>query len=214
MSDFVTALQASIEAQTSEINTSQPGVLVSYDPDRNRAVVRPAMQKRLADGSALDAPQIFEVPVVWPMGAGGTAGLTLPIKPGDGMLLHFSQRSLEGWASGDSGAPDDPRHFDLSDAVATPGLVALGITVNATDAEFRFGDAKLRLRPDGGAVLEVAGGSLTIDADGTAAFVGPKVTVSGDVEVVGYVTAGTVSLRNHVHLGVQPGGGLSGIPLA
>lgn len=209
---LIQAMQIATETSLSEVNTMMPGKIISYDPARNRAIVQPIQPKAMADGTSLEPPTIAEVPIAWGMGSGGTAGLTAPIKPGDGVMLQFSQRSLEGWLSGNNMAPDDPRRFDLTDAVAVPGLAASGVVANATDVELRFGPVKLRLRPDGGAVLETVGGNLTITADGVAAFTGPRVTVSGDVVVTGDVTAGTISLRNHVHLGVQSGGGISGVP--
>lgn len=203
--ELIQALQVMTESTLSEVNTMMPGKIISYDAARNRAVVQPIQPKSLANGESLPPPTIAEVPIAWGMGSGGTAGLTAPIKPGDGVMLHFSQRSLEGWLSGNDTAPDDPRRFDLTDAVAVPGLAASGVSANATDVELRFGPVKLRLRPDGGAVLETAGGNLTIDASGRATF-------SGDVYVGGDVFAGNISLKTHKHLGVQPGGGISGIP--
>lgn len=211
-SQTILALQASIESQLSEVNISMPGILVSYNDKTVRARVRPSLPKMLASGVPLDAPEIVEVPVVWPRGMAGKAGITFPLSPGDGMLLVFSQRSLEGWLSGQNVAPDDPRRFDLSDAVAVPGLLASNAPANATDAEFHFGPVKLRLKPDGGGTLETAGGNLTISPSGEAAFTGPRVTVSGDVIVQGDVRAGTISLRNHVHTGVQSGSAVSGAP--
>lgn len=211
-SDIIQALQVMMETQVSEVNTTLPGTIVSYDAASRRAVVQITQPKMLADGTPLEAPKVASVPVVWPTGAGGQAGLTIPLKAGDGLMLNFAQRSLEGWLSGSDDAPDDPRQHDISDAVAVPGLAASGVSANPNDLELHFGPVKLRLKPDGGAVLETAGGNLTISADGVAAFTGPRVTVQGDVVVQGDVTAGTISLRNHVHTGVQPGGGFSGVP--
>lgn len=212
MQELIQALQTAMETQISEVNTTQPGKLVSFDAQRNRAVVKPTQPKMLADGTALPAPEVVEVPIVWPMGMGGTAGLTWPLKAGDGLKLDFAQRSLEGWLSGQETAPDDPRRFDLGDAVATPGLAAAGISANPDDVELRFGPTKLRLRPDGSAIVETQGGNLTISADGVAAFTGPRVTVSGDMIVQGDVTAGAVSLRHHQHT-ASGGSGVGGPPV-
>lgn len=212
MQELIQALQIAMETQISEVNTMQPGKLVSYDAKRNRATVQPTQPKTLADGSALPAPKVYEVPIVWPLGMGGTVGLTWPLKADDGLKLDFAQRSLEGWLSGQEAAPDDPRRFDLGDAVATPGMAASGIETNPDDVELKFGPTKLRLRPDGGAVLETQGGNLIITADGVAAFTGPRVTISGDVIVQGDVTAGAVSLRHHQHL-ASGGNGVGGTPV-
>lgn len=62
-----------------------------------------------------------------------------------------------------------------------------------------------------------AGATLRIDADGGIVLKG-DMTVDGDIKSTGTITADTdvvgagKSLKDHVHLGVQPGGGLSGKP--
>lgn len=209
---LIQAMQIASETALSEINTTLPGKVVAVSSDGSRVVVKPSMPKALASGEALEAPQIVQVPVVWPRAQNGTVGMTMPLRPGDGVVLHFAQRSLEGWLSGRADVvPDDPRRFDLSDAIATPGLAPANATAHVDEAQFFFGPVKLRMLPDGTGVLETAGGKLTIQPDGTAAFTGPKVTVSGSVEVVGDVTAGPISLRNHRHLN-SGGNGIGGIP--
>jgi phage baseplate assembly protein V len=61
------------------------------------------------------------------------------------------------------------------------------------------------------------GATVRIDADGGLSLKG-DVTVDGDIRATGTITADTdvvgagKSLRNHVHLGVQAGGALSGKP--
>lgn len=208
--DLIQALQITTEVALSEINTMAPGVLRSYNPATNRAVVAPVLPKRLANGDPLPAPDVVEVPVVWPLTMGGKCGFTLPMKAGDGLKLDFAQRSLEGFLSGGVDAPDDPRRFDLSDAVATPGLQAQGVSAHAEDAVFFFDKVKLSLKPDGSGVMETAGGKWTIGADGNVTYTG-TVFIKGDAIVDGDVKAGTVSLKNHRHL-ASGGSGIGGPP--
>lgn len=60
-----------------------------------------------------------------------------------------------------------------------------------------------------------AGGIAASNAGGGTgnATIAGKLTVSGDVEASGEVKAGTVSLKSHIHSGVQPGSGSSGAPI-
>lgn len=241
--DPIEAIQQTVEGMLSEMNTMEPGVVVAYNPATNRATVRPAMPKRLADGSVLEAPSVYEVPVLWPVSSGGGANgvsMTMPIQPGDGVMIAYQQRSLDGWGSGNDAAPDDPRRHDMSDAVALPGLRSTEVSANPTDLEIRFGQSRIRIAPDtsimaetpggalelttagavlrwgsmrlemglaGAATLMSAAGTLTLNADGTASYVGGDIVTSGDV------IAGGVSLRTHVHSGVQSGSNTTGVPV-
>ena len=139
---LVDAVRSTVEVQLSELNTTMPGVVVSYDQGTNRAVVRPALAKRTADDSTIDPPAIHEVPVIWPSGANWS--ITGPLSAGDPVILHFAQRSIENWLNGSSEAPDDPRMFDLSDCVAYPGGKAS--TVGSDGLLLRFGSASIEIK--------------------------------------------------------------------
>lgn len=187
---LVRELEAMIEAQLSQVNTTLPGRVLSYDPGTNRAVVQPILPKRLADGGTLPAPAIVSVPLIWPTAGGAT--ITMPVSAGDGVMLHFSSRSLEGWLSGQDGAPDDPRQFDLSDAIATPGLVAnRGAPVDGSSLVISFGGSTIRLEP---------GGTVRIQASNIV-LEGANLTHNG--KNVG---------DTHAHGGVMSGGSLTGPP--
>lgn len=165
-SDLIDALQLLVETSLGDVNTSVPGTVVSYDAAKNRAVVKPAFPKMIANGDTLDAPQIVEVPIVWPASGGGSASFTMPLKPGDGVMLSFQQRSLEGWLAGKTEAPDDPRTFDLSDCVAIPGCSATGTTAHEDDVVLKFGESEVRIKPGNIISIGNAKGGVTIDADG------------------------------------------------
>ncbi len=186
-----------VQGELREMNTSAPGVIVSYDGVTNRAVVRASLPKRLADNSDLPAPQIVSVPVIWPE-AGG-AIITMPIRPGDGVLLNFSQRGLDNWLSGTEGTSDDPRAFDMTDAIATPGLRAMPTgPVDTDNMVISFGGVTLKLTP---------GGKLLIEAPGGIEIVAPTTKSTGDI-----LATETISLTTHVHVGVVSGAALTGIP--
>jgi GpV Apex motif len=55
---------------------------------------------------------------------------------------------------------------------------------------------------DGLVTIRVKGGTFKIDGD--------KITTNMDIETTGDVRAGLISLTNHKHLGVMPGGGVTG----
>ena len=143
--------------------------------------------------------------MAWPGGGGMLT--TWPLRPGDGVLLVFAQRSLEGWLSGNDAAPDDPRRFDLSDCVAVPGLRATGISADPDAVQCTFGGTTVRLEPGG--VSRITGTTLFINAD--IRHVGDTLQ-TGTTAVSGDVLAGTVSLKTHVHT-ASGGSGIGGPPV-
>lgn len=226
--DVSAVLEQAIEAALSDVNTVMPGTIVSYDAGRNRAVVRPSLPKRLADGGELAAPDIHEVPVQW-MTSGGGVRFTAPIRPGDPVVLHFAQRSLDGWLNGDAAAPEDPRRFDLTDAVAVPGSPAALSGVDPDNIVLSMDGTTITV--ESGGTVRIKTSNVRIEAQDVLVqaqklraevpvteFSG-MVTVEGEliakqnVRVDGDVKGGAVSLRQHAHTGVRGGTEVSGIPV-
>ena len=205
ISNFTESIQLMIESWVSEnVNTSSPGEIVSYDPATNRAVVRPTLPKKLDNGEVLAAPKIVEVPVQFHSSGGGNASFTFPLKPGDPVTLSYQQRSMEGWLKGSKDAPDDPRQFDISDCIATPGGASAGVTGHADNVTLKFGAANVTLHPDGTIVFGNGGGNITIDSGGNMTLKAASITIDAGGK--------NFNLEHHKHKDTQPGGGLSGEP--
>lgn len=164
---LVDALTQAIETKTSQINTNMPGTIVSYDALSNRATVRATIPKRLHFNEPLEGPQIVQVPVEWPASGGGKSSLTMPLQPGDGVELHFQQRSIENWLDGNNNFPDDPRQFDLSDCIAVPGCAPNGIIGDPKDVVLKFNKTEVRITPENTIIIGNEKGGITIDEGGT-----------------------------------------------
>jgi hypothetical protein len=115
-------LREAWEYNMTNIHTSFPGKVVSYDPATRRADIQPSLKRRLPDGSFVDFPIIPDVPVLFP----GTSEYTIhfPLKKDDEVDVRVCERSTDVWRdSGDKGIEDpDPRRFSLQDCHAVPGL--------------------------------------------------------------------------------------------
>ncbi|WP_406705579.1 Gp138 family membrane-puncturing spike protein [Sodalis sp.] len=201
-----------IHAALLDVLTALPGKIVTYSA--GRATVQPTLGKRLANGEALPAPQIFNVPMVFPTGMSGKAKISVPLAAGDPVMLIFSSRGLDEWKVTGEATPETLRTFDLTDAFAVPfgGHVGEYDTENLSMA---FGDASFNITPDGemiitcqkmtvnaattawNGVMDMVGG-LSVTAgnggDGAAKF-GGNVETRADVKAGG----GNVSLLNHTH---------------
>jgi hypothetical protein len=201
---LIEAIEQAMERKLSEINTNMPGTIVSYDAPKNRAVVKVTLPKALDDDEALPGPQIVEVPVVWSASGGGSSSFTMPLQPGDGVMLAVQQRSLENWLGGNNDAPDDPRQFDLSDCVAIPGCSHNGTVAHSEDVVLKFNKTEVRLKPDGTIVLGNDKGGITIDGSGNMTLKAQSIHVD--------TAAKAFTLETHKHDKVQTGGALSGEP--
>lgn len=117
------ALERTMGRVQAELHVCLPGRVERYDASQQRADVVPLLRDRYADGQVTEAQVISNVPVVFPRAGGGY--LTMPVQRGDGVMLHFADRSLDEWlSSGGTVTPTDPRAHDLSDCIAVPGLVS------------------------------------------------------------------------------------------
>lgn len=193
----ITELRRLIATELSEVHTTLPGVIVSYDG--RTAVVRPALPKQLASGQVLPPPQIVQVPVCWPIGdvAGQVALVSVPLKPGDPVKLSFSERALENWLAGSDQAPDDPRQFDLTDAFATPVMRPGAAVADTENVSVQYGACSLKLSPDGNATL-MGPGTFLVDM---LAVFKRLVTLEGGIQMGGGDGATARIVGNVEHTG-------------
>ncbi|MEE9374552.1 MAG: Gp138 family membrane-puncturing spike protein [Saprospiraceae bacterium] len=105
------------------IHTCLPGVIKKYDAVERKAEVLPEIDKKYLDGEVVEYQPIAEVPVL--SFTAGNSGLRLPESEyiDQTCLLIFSERSMDSWLLEDgSRTPNDPRKFDISDAICIVGL--------------------------------------------------------------------------------------------
>lgn len=204
----VTEVRRLMGIALSEVHTCLPGAIVSFDG--THAVVKPALDKSLASGESLSAPNIVRVPVCFACGAGGKAIVSVPLAAGDPVLLHFAERALENWLSGTDGEPGDPRQFDLSDAFATPVCRPGVHAVDTENLVIQLDAATIKISPDGAVDITAAAGASITAPDGLT--VNADVTVNGKIDASGEVTGNGIALSTHKHTGVTTGGGVTGAP--
>lgn len=191
------AIQQMIDTAISGMHTSMPGKVVSYNPATNRAVVKPDLPKAITNDEPLESPQIVEVPVVWSSSNSGKSSFTMPLQPGDGVLLNFQQRSIENWLDGKMVMPDDPRQHDLSDCIAIPGCAPGGIVGHGEDVVLKFNDTQIRIKPDNTIIIGNNSGNITIDSNGNMTLKAQSIKVD--------TPARKFTLQLHTHGGVQGG---------
>lgn len=141
-----------LEAARGELARSHvalPARVVSYDQVTQTCAVQPDVRARYrtpeGESVAYQLPQITSVPVAFP--AGGGCSITWPLAADDEVLLVICERSLDEWKStaGSDCTPRDKRRFDLTDAVAIPGLRSPGAPLTEVANALVIAGAEIRL---------------------------------------------------------------------
>jgi hypothetical protein len=187
-----TIIKGWMDSRVSNIHTAMPGTITKYNPSTNRASVQPNGNYKSEDGRNIRYPIIHNVPIQFPMGQGGTSGITFPISPGDGCLLVFSETQNDDFLGNNKGDSPDVRRHSLNDAIAIPGVYAGAAPSNVSNS----GDVCLF---QGGALVKLNGSEFSGSVGGTNfKFSGGDLVVNG------------ISLVHHTHPGCQ--GGSTGEP--
>lgn len=158
MSSYSELLQAFNDRLSSALRVSMPCIVESYNFAKQEADVRPVLKRVYTDGRTEEMPIIPNVPVIFPRSGG--ASFTMPVKPGDGVLVVFADRSIEEWvARGGITEPTDPRKHDLSDAIAIVGCISPAVPAQAEnndDVLLTYAGSKVRLKPAAKIEIECA----------------------------------------------------------
>jgi hypothetical protein len=158
MTTITDAMRQAVLFQLYDVHTALPGQIISYDHTTQKATIQPCLRKSYLDGTTQEMPILNNVPVIFPR-AGG-ASLTFPVVSGDTCLLLFIERSTDLWKSvGGVVAPNDPRKFDLSDAVAIMGLMPFtenSLSDNNEDVLLTYKGSNIRIKASGDIQIETA----------------------------------------------------------
>lgn len=158
MTTITDAMRQAVLFQLYDVHTALPGQIISYDHTTQRATIQPCLKKSYLDGTTQEMPILNNVPVIFPRA--GRASLTFPVASGDTCLLLFIERSTDLWKSvGGVVAPNDPRKFDLSDAVAIMGLMPFtenSLSDNNEDVLLTYKGSNIRIKASGDIQIETA----------------------------------------------------------
>ncbi|AWK42730.1 MULTISPECIES: phage baseplate assembly protein V [Photorhabdus] len=201
--------------------------------------IRWKIRQRDGELESVSLPLLVDVPVIFPRGGGVT--LTFPVRAGDECLVVFADRCIDyWWQSGGVQEPVDPRQHNLSDGFALIGPQSqqqkiANISTHTAQLRSDDGAAYIELDPSSHNVTIITPAKLIATANGGTEITSPDIILNGNVTINGNlsqgmgagggtatlqgpvtvshdVTAAGISLKNHVHSGVQSGGGKTGKP--
>src|SRR5574344_2197790 len=89
------ALDTYFETAMTGVHTSLPGKIVSYDNEKHRAQVKPAIRLLMSNGIQIEMPELMDVPVMFP--SAKSFDLAFPLEKDDGVMLIFQEQEISAW---------------------------------------------------------------------------------------------------------------------
>jgi len=118
--EITQAIKDNLHNYFRDIHTILPGRIVAFYPDKCEATVSPTAKYFKPDGTQIDFPDVFHVPVFFSQGMGQTASIVYPVSPDDECLIFVSEQALDLWRTG-AESPTDLR-FDITNSIAMVGF--------------------------------------------------------------------------------------------
>ena len=215
-----------------DVDDMLPARVISYDRASNRAKVQPLIVVITTSNEQVQRAEIASVPVLQ-LGGGGFV-LSFPIKAGDIGWIKANDRDISLFKQFlDTAPPNTQRKHSFSDAVFIPDTMLRGVTIEGEDA-----DNVVLQSIDGTQRIAIASDHIKITATNIVLNATEKVLIdtplteitgqlisgtnsgytqtasfNGNITTTADVIADTISLRTHVHNGVQTGAGDTGEPV-
>ena len=153
-------MRRAADERVGQMHTAIPGRVVKYDAATQKAWVQPVVKGiSPVDGSSVKMPQLPSMPVVFPQGGGFS--ITWPLKPGDTVLVIFSEQAMAQWliSGNDDAEPEHPWRFELTDGIVLAGMRPfVGSLTSPSDTEMKLGledeTAQIVINVDGGVVVK------------------------------------------------------------
>lgn len=181
LQEFVQQVEDVARSVMEEMHTAIPARIQKFDASKNMATVKPYGAFVTGSGKKMAYPVITGVPFIFPQCSSEHIEIVFPVKAGDDCLVIISEVELDAWFGG--GESDNNMRFDLTSAVAIPGLrnkssSALVEACKNNSIILKNGDVKLKV-------------SKT------------DVEIIGNLKVSGDVIANDISLKKHTHIDVH-----------
>ena len=172
------------------IECAIPGIVVSYDRNTNRAVVKPAITGIASQGQKVSKEPLINIPVFC-MSGGGIV-MSFPVQAGDKGWLVANDRNISIFKQNlEESAPNDYRKHNFLDAFFLPDKI--------NDINFSQDD-------NGCFVIQTLSGTTKITLkEGVITLTSPNVVINGDTLINGSLTVTTETTTNgipfttHVH---------------
>ena len=192
-----------IKKTLSKIQKMTPAKIVSYDRQKNRAVVQPLTYDITSTGGTLPMDTIPNIPVLTLSGGGFI--FSFPVAENQTGWLISADRDISVFKQIlNFFTPATLRRHQYEDGIFIPDNIN-GFNIAEGDES-----AVILTSSDGTTKITVQNGAVNISAS-SINIIG-NVNVEGEIIATGDILGANISLSTHTHSGVEPGGGNTGAP--
>lgn len=124
LQEFVEQVKKTARSVMEEIHTAIPGKITEFNPGTGQATVKPYGTFTTGAGKRMAYPVITGVAVIIPQCPVSNVQIAFPITVGADCLVIVSEQELDAWLGG--GESENDMRFDLTNAIALPGLFNKG----------------------------------------------------------------------------------------
>lgn len=202
-SNLAGVLKTAIRKEMQNLDVMLPVEVVSYDRATNRAVVKHLVQMEGSDGEKVSRANVASIRVMQP--GNGAFNISLPIQPGDKGWLMAADRDISVFQQGLSeDSPNTARMHSFQDGLFMPDAMGNGDAPAGQSGRVVIGSN------DGGSYLAFDGSGFYFNIGGTEF----TLTEAGFAQTGGRVTHNGTNIGDtHIHKGVTPGDGVTGVPV-
>lgn len=189
------------EQISAQIKVAMPGVIQSFDPVKQTAVIQPAIYDRINLSGIVtwaQIPLLLDVPVMFPR-AGGYS-ITFPVVPGNECLVIFADMCMDAHYQngGINNIQMDKRRHDFSDGFA----IITGTSQPNSLSSVSTSDLVIQ-KDDGTATIELGASTINVTSSNVN-ITGSNVVIGSNTKIDGK------TFLSHTHSGVITGGGVTG----
>ena len=187
-----------------QVDDMMPCQVVAISADRKYVSVQPMILVVTTRGEIVVRAPVAKIPVYTPGGGGFV--ISFPIKAGDFGWLKANDRDISLFIQTMKLAqPNTARMHSFSDAIFLPTILA-DYVINSDDT-----DSMVISSLDGSVRVAISSNKITLTAPNVE--IDSNLLINGDLNVTGTTIGNGVNLNTHVHGGVQPGTGDTGVPV-
>lgn len=196
-----------------EVHTTMPAVVTKVSYDEGLVSVRPLVSDKRSSFKNITYEEIHDIPLFTYSAAGNTAQVCVPVKTGDTVAIHFSQREASGFILGngkETTEPDQLAPLGLYPLYAVPCVHPIAIAsrnpIDPNNIVVKNGSTEIIVEPSGNVIINCV--DFEVNSSGNTEINTTNFNVNSSTFTHNDTNVGD----DHTHGGVTPGGSSTSVP--